>query len=79
MEEHSGKESKGAKYTKSHKPKKLECVWESENKALASKLEYRLKRLTKIQKEELIKNCDLEKYLADKIECDKYKVIQILI
>ena len=76
MEEHLGKDTKGAKYTKSHKPEKLECVWESENKVLASKLEYRIKRLTKLQKEELIKNHELDKYLAEKIECDKYKIIQ---
>ena len=77
MEEHFSKDPKGAKYTKSHKPIKLECVWESENKVLASKLEYRIKTLTKAQKEELIKNHTLEKYLAEKIECDKYKVTQI--
>lgn len=75
MEEHFNKELKCAKYTKSHKPKKLECVWESENKILASKLEYRIKRLTKMQKEELIKHQCLEKYLSEKIECEKYRVI----
>ena len=76
MEEHFSKDKKGAKYTKSHEPKRLECVWESENKVLASKLEYRIKRLTKIQKEELIKNKNLEKYLSEKIECDKYKIVK---
>ena len=77
MEEHFGKDKKGAKYTKSHNPKKLECVWESENKALASKLEYRIKSLTKTQKEDLIINNNLEKYLSEKIECDKYQPVQI--
>ena len=76
MEEHFSKDSKCAKYTKSHKPKKLECVWESENKILASKLEYRIKALTKPQKEDLIKNNNLEKYLSEKIECDKYKIVK---
>ena len=75
MQEHFSRDKKCAKYTKCHKPKKLESVWESENKVLASKLEYRIKALTKKQKEELIKNKDLEKYLADKIECEKYKRI----
>ena len=77
MEEHFGKDKKGAKYTKSHIPKKLECAWKSENKILASKLEYWIKKLTKTQKEDLIKNHILEKYLAEKIECDKYNIIQI--
>ena len=76
MEEHFNKEPKCAKYTKSHKPQKLECVWESENKVLASKLEYWIKSLNKIQKEELIKNNNLEKYLLEKIECDKYKIVK---
>ena len=74
MEEHFSKDTKCAKYTKSHKPIKLECVWESENKVLASKLEYRIKTLNKQQKEELIKNNNLEKYLSQKLECDKYKI-----
>lgn len=76
MEEHFSKDTKCAKYTKSHKPIKLECVWESENKVLASKLEYRIKTLNKIQKEELIKNNNLEKYLSKKLECDKYKIVK---
>ena len=76
MEEHFSKDIKGAKYTKSHTPKKLECVWECENKVLASKLEYRIKALTKQQKEELIKNNNLEKYLSQKLECDKYKIVK---
>ena len=74
MEEHFSKDTKCAKYTKSHKPIKLECVWESENKVLASKLEYRIKELNKKQKEELIKDNNLEKYLSQKLECDKYKI-----
>ena len=74
MEEHFSKDKKCAKYTMSHNAKKLERVWETENKVLASKLEYRIKELPKSQKEELIKNKCLEKYLSEKIECEKYKV-----
>ena len=74
MEEHFSKDKKCAKYTMSHNAKKLERVWETENKVLASKLEYRIKELPKSQKEELIKNKCLEKYLSENIECEKYKV-----
>ena len=74
MEEHFSKDKKCAKYTLSHNAKKLESVWETENKVLASKLEYRIKELTKQQKEELIKNKKLDKYLSEKIECEKYAV-----
>ena len=76
MEEHFSKDPKCAKYTKSHKAQKLECVWESEDKALAAKLEYRIKALTKQKKEELIKNACLEKYLLEKLECEKYKIVK---
>ncbi len=51
-------------------------AWESENRVLASKLEYHIKKLTKSQKEGLIKNpTQLEKFLGDKIECEFYKNI----
>lgn len=76
MKEHFGKETKCAKYTKSHKPKKLECVWETENKVLASKLEYWIKSLTKTQKEDLIKNHEIEKYLSERIDCERYKIVK---
>lgn len=75
IEEHFSKNEKCAKYTLNHNAKKLECVWESENRQLASKLEYHIKRLTKIQKEKLIKNNSLEKLLCDKIDSEKYKRI----
>ena len=74
MEEHFSKDKKCAKYTKSHNPKKLECVWETESKVLASKLEYWIKKLNKVQKEDLIKNQCLNKYLSEKLECEKYKI-----
>ena len=74
LEEHISQGEKCAKYTLTHKAKKIESVWQTENKVLASKLEYRIKRLTKKQKEELIINKNLEKYLSEKIECDKYDV-----
>jgi len=73
MKEHFSQCEKCAKYTLTHKAKKLEAVWESENKIMASKLEYRIKALTKKQKEDLIKIHELEKYLSEKIECEKYK------
>ena len=74
MEEHFSKDKKCAKYTLSHEVKRLECVWQTENKVLASKLEYRVKQLTKKQKEQLIINKELEKYLSEKIECEKYEI-----
>ena len=40
---------------------------------MASKLEFHIKKLKKKEKEELIVNKDLEKYLGKKIEIDKYE------
>lgn len=47
-------EGKGAKYTKTHKPLGVEAVWEAANKNEASRLEYRIKALSKDEKEDLI-------------------------
>ena len=75
-EEHFSKGDKCAKYTLSHTAKKLECVWQSENKTLASKLEFHIKRLPKLKKEELIKKNNLEELLGSKIESSKYKILR---
>ena len=58
-----------------HNAEKIEAVWKSENKSLASKLEFHIKRLKKAEKEDIIITKDLSKYLKDKIEIDKYKFI----
>ena len=73
MKEHFNKNKKRAKYTSSHQAKKLEAVWETENKSLASKLEFNIKKLKKVEKEEIILTKDLRKYLEEKIEIQKYK------
>lgn len=74
MNEHFSKDEKCAKYTKSHKAKNLEIFWQTEDKSLASKLEYALKTLKKEQKEKLIlKKINLEDIFAEKLECKKYK------
>jgi len=78
MKEHFEKDEKCAKYTKRHNAKKLEAVWESENRVFASKLEYHLKKLSKVQKEDLIKDGKkIYKFLGKKIDCDSYKKYKI--
>lgn len=76
LKEHKEKGKKSAKYTAVHQAKKIEAVWESENKSLASKLEFNIKRLKKSEKEELIVNKDLGKYLKGKIEVENYKYVE---
>lgn len=72
MKEHFEKTEKCAKYTFKHTAEKLEAVWKSENRALASRLEYHIKTLTKAQKEEIIKKNNLDKYFDKKINVNDY-------
>lgn len=51
--EHAGC-TNGAKYTAAHKPVRYERVWVTENRSLASKLEVKIKQLTRGEKEKLI-------------------------
>ena len=53
--EHLEGRAKGAKYTKTHTPKEVAAVWQVENRSMASKIEWRVKHLTKAQKETLCK------------------------
>ena len=62
MKEHFNKEKRCAKYTLTHSAKKLEALWVAENKSLASKLEFNIKKLKKQKKENLIKNRTFKVY-----------------
>lgn len=73
FEEHLSQSEKSAKYTRTHKAIKIETVWQSKDRISASRLEYQIKRLTKVQKEELIKNNDFNVF-KDKIKSDDYIV-----
>ena len=53
LSEHKGG-GKGAKYTAAHPPLKFEAAWSADCRSDASKLEYRIKALTKPEKELLI-------------------------
>ena len=78
IKEHFSKSEKCAKYTKSHTAYKLETAWQTENKALASKLEYAIKRLKKEEKENLIlKKIELINLFEDKLECEKYERVKV--
>lgn len=74
----AGKKAGGAKYTASHPPKRIEAVWQAADRSAASRLEYRLKSLTRIQKERLLcgerpKNLSLDAYPRVKILPDGTK------
>ena len=77
LKEHKEKGEKTAKYTLRHEAEKIEIAWESENRVLASKLEFNIKRLVKKQKEELIKNPKLlNKFLGEKIQSELYSRVK---
>ena len=77
LKEHKEKGEKTAKYTLTHIAEKMETAWESENRVLASKLEFNIKRLAKKQKEELIKNPKLlNEFLGDKIQSELYSIVK---
>lgn len=75
MKEHFSKDKFCAKYTKNHIAKTLEKVWKTKNRVLASKLEYHIKKLSKAQKEELIEDENLQKFLATKIDTNEYEIL----
>ncbi len=77
MKEHFNKEKRCAKYTLTHSAKKLEALWVAENKSLASKLEFNIKKLKKQEKENLIKNKEIGKYLERKVDSEEYKIVDI--
>lgn len=54
MQEHFEKLPQCAKYTQRHDAEKLEGAWQTENRSLASKLEWRIKHLSKADKELLL-------------------------
>ena len=76
MKEHFTKNKKCAKYTMNHSAKELVAVFESNNRVLASKLEFHIKSLNKLQKQKLIDTNDLS-ILKDKIDPNSYKRIEL--
>ena len=59
MQEHLSGAGRGAKYTRSHPPKRIEALWSCEGRAAASKLEYRIKELTRKKKLDAAEKNDL--------------------
>lgn len=73
LKEHFNKDKKCAKYTRVHQAIKLESLWQSTSRSNASKLEYKLKRLSKDKKEQLIKNNELFSNLLPTLDKTNYK------
>ena len=65
LRQHRGELSGGAKYTAAHPPAAFAALWQAEDRSAASRLEYRLKRLTRTQKEVLIRGEEIPGLLAE--------------
>lgn len=69
LAEHLKRDKKGAKYTHSHIGTHYEAVWKTCGRSNASKLEYRIKRLTKADKEALVRRPEaLADFFFDQID-----------
>lgn len=76
FEEHCGRRAGRAKYTRSRHPLCIERVWQTTDRPLASRLEYRIKTLTKAQKEQLIRDpALLAVFLGDTLDLSAYTVV----
>ena len=54
LREHRGEGGRGAKYTRAHPPLGYAAAWQAVDRAAACRLEYRLKKLSRPDKEALI-------------------------
>ena len=54
LREHKERGEKCAKYTKNHQVVKMEMAWQTENRIYASKLEYYIKKLEKLDRKSVV-------------------------
>ena len=77
IEEHINRTKRCAKYTKNHLDIKLEASCKTEDRKLASKLEYYIKHLPKSEKEDIIKHNKNITVLSEKLDITSYKRIRL--
>ena len=73
MKQHFSKDKRCARYTRWHTAKRLEAAWESADRASASRLEYRIKQLTREQKERLIAEDAFAALLGEALPAAEYR------
>lgn len=77
MKEHFGKEKRAARYTRWHTAKKLEAVWQCTTRQQASRLEYRVKQLSKARKEQLVAENNVEEQLGQWLDANAYERMEL--
>ena len=72
---HTGRIKGGAKYTKTHRPVRVERVWKCCGKSDALKLETLFKKLEKARKEELIRDPGMIcSFLGEKLDPSRFEL-----
>lgn len=69
----------GAKFTKSHVPEEVVAVWKTDTRSNASKLEARIKKLKKSEKELLIDdNKNFKTFFGETVDISNYKRVRVI-
>ena len=73
LRQHLGEQAGGAKCTRAHRPVAVERVWQTADRSSASRLEIRIKMLSKAQKEALVAApALLNDYFSPLLDCNEY-------
>lgn len=75
MRQHTGRGAACARYTRAHPVQALAALWEAEDKGAALRLEYRIKQLTRPEKERLIREDTAFSQLLPQLEVSRYRRI----
>lgn len=73
MRQHNGRGTACARYTRTHPVQALAALWETEDKGTALRLEYRIKQLTRTEKERLIREDAAFSQLLPQLEVSRYR------
>ena len=68
IKEHFKKSPRCAKYTRSHPPKEVVAIWRCDSKNDGAKVEYHIKKLSKLQKEALYTKNEAPESILEKLE-----------
>ena len=73
MRQHTDRRTACARYTRAHPIQALAALWEAEDKGTALRLEYRIKQLTRTEKERLIHEDTAFSQLLPQLEVSRYR------
>lgn len=73
MRQHTGRGAACARYTRAHPVQALAALWEAEDKGAALRLEYRIKQLTRTEKDRLIGEDAAFSELLPQLEASRYR------